>query len=509
MENTIQMGNSMKKVTTIVLNGFTNDSRVLKENLSLKKAGYDVEILALHKKGLEEFELIENIPVYRLNASKRNLPPRKNEEVTKEAIIAKKIIGEEKILEETNPIKSISRVSDNELLGEEKIYEKDFSGEKEVFYSNKITEEKKQDKVRRDILVSMENKSFLKKIVGELRKLRRKIIRAIKLFIGELRKRKRKIVNLKNKFLNKYFKLYRLKFNLLFAKRCKERDIVHCNDLLTLPMGVIAKKFYNKNLKIVYDAHEYETELNGLKGKKKRFRKLLEKSLIKYADRVMTVSNSIAEEYVRLYNIEKPVLVLNTPPYTDIVKKNIFRETFNIDEDKTIFLYQGGLVNGRGIEDILESFREIKDDKSVIVFMGYGVFEEEIQKHAAKYNNIFFHPAVSPDVLLEYTSSADFGISMIEDICLSYRYCLPNKMFEYMMAEVPVIVSNLPEMKKVVETYKVGVVAKSNGREGLEAAILEATKLDKQELNTNIKKAKKIFNWEEQEKVLLATYRDL
>ncbi len=461
----------MKKVTTIVLNGFTNDSRVLKENLSLKKAGYDVKILALHKKGLKEFEIVEEIPVYRLNASKRNLV----EENTTTDI--------DEIVNEKNVTTDIDEIVNGE----------------NITNAIEFIDEK----------TSSSKLNIIKKFIGLLRKFRRYLIRLIKKFIGLLRKYKRKIVALKTKFLNKYFKLHRLKFNLLFAKRCKDSDIIHCNDLLTLPMGVIVKKFYNKDVKIVYDAHEYETELNGLEGGKKKFRKLLEKSLIKYADKVITVSDSIAQEYVRLYGIEKPVLVLNTPPYKTIVKKDIFRETFNISKDKTIFLYQGGLVNGRGIEDILESFRELKNSKSVIVFMGYGVFEEEIQKHAAEYDNIFFHPAVSPDVLLNYTSSADFGISMIEDICLSYRYCLPNKMFEYMMAEVPVIVSNLPEMKKVVETHKVGVVAKNNGREGLEAAIVEATKLDKKELNINIKKAKKIFNWEEQEKILLKTYSEL
>jgi len=470
----------MKKVTTIVLNGFTNDSRVLKENLSLKKAGFDVKILALHKKGLKEFEIIEGIPVHRLNASKRNL------------------VQEDQHADVTSIINTET---------ERKEIEKET-------IENTIVEKREKENIKSNTTIPnnytvTDSLPLHEKRILTVKKVGRFLIRLIKKFIGQLRKLKRKIISYRNKFLNKYLKLHRLKFNLLFARECKDSDIIHCNDLLTLPMGVIVKKFYNKDVKIVYDAHEYETELNGLEGGKKRFRKLLEKSLIKYADKVMTVSNAIADEYVRLYGIEKPALVLNTPPYTNIEKKNIFRETFGIREDQTIFLYQGGLVNGRGIEDILESFKEINNDKSVIVFMGYGVFEETIKEAASKHDNIFFHPAVSPNVLLNYTSSADFGISMIEDICLSYRYCLPNKMFEYIMAEVPVIVSNLPEMKKVVETYKVGVIAKNNGKEGLEEAILEATQLDKQELNQNIKKAKEIFNWEEQEKVLLSVYQEL
>ena len=452
----------MKKVTTIVLNGFTNDSRVLKENLSLKKAGYDVKILALHKEGLKEFEVVQGIPIHRLSMKKSNLQKQTN---LKEQL--------------TEEIKNADRVQTSNAEAERFV----------VDPQDKTIEvcigEKGQEGIDNALIV------FAKK------------------FVGWLRKQKRRLIGYKNKFLNKFFKLHRMKFNLLFAKECKDSDIIHCNDLLTLPMGVIVKKFYNKDVKIVYDAHEYETELNGLSGRKKFFRKLLERSLIRYADKVITVSNAIANEYVRLYNIEKPALVLNTPSLKTIIKKNIFREKFGILEDKIVFLYQGGLVNGRGIEDILESFKGLNDSKGVVVFMGYGRLEETIEKYAQENDNIFYHPAVSPDVLLDYTSSADFGISMIEDICLSYRYCLPNKMFEYIMAEVPVIVSNLPEMRKVVDKYKVGVVAKHSGIKGLEEAIIEATKMDKSELIANIREAKKIFNWEEQEKVLLKTYEEL
>ena len=497
----------MKKVTSIVLNGFTNDSRVLKENLSLKKAGYEVEILALHKKGLKLFEIIEGIPVHRLNASTRNLIQED------QTVDIEKIVNIDSENKETMEIKlkneNIEGFEDLEEIENIKYEEKDIIDETNYLSSNSKLLSNENVILRNDIDGEDKELSNIKKIVGSFKKIRRMMIRQVKLFIGWLRKGKRKIVNFKNKFLNKFFKLHKLKFNLLFARKCKDSDIIHCNDLLTLPMGVIVKKFYNKDVKIVYDAHEYETELNGLKGGKKRFRKLLEKSLIKYADKVITVSNSIAEEYVRLYGIEKPSLVLNTPPHTAIVKQDIFRETFGIKKSQTIFLYQGGLVNGRGIEDILASFKEINNENSVIVFMGYGVFEDTIKEASKQYNNIFFHSAVSPSVLLNYTSSADFGISMIEDICLSYRYCLPNKMFEYIMAEVPVIVSNLPEMKNVIDTHKVGVVANGTDRKSLEDAIIVATKLDKKTLNKNIKNAKKIFNWEEQEKVLLKVYHDL
>ena len=289
---------------------------------------------------------------------------------------------------------------------------------------------------------------------------------------------------------------------------CKGFDIFHCNDLNTLPIGVIIKKFYNKEVKIVYDAHEYETETNGLSGMQKIWVKKLERFLIKYADATITVSDTIARDYVKLYAIKKPSLVLNTPYYQEIEKNDIFRETFAIAARQTIFLYQGSLNKGRGIEILLETFKNI-DDKSVLVVMGYGELVQLVKAESKKCASIFYHEAVDPNVLLTYTASADFGISTIEDTCLSYRYCLPNKMFEYIMAEVPVIISNLPEMKKIVDANKIGVIVKENNSVALMQAIQVATTLDKDELKENLKKVKKIYHWEAQEKVLLRTYQDL
>lgn len=382
----------MKKVVVIVLNNFKNDSRVLKESCSLQKAGYQVQVVALHEKQLKEFEIKDNILVHRVKLISRNWS-------------------------------------------------------------------------------------------------KNKLIQLIKYL----------------EFIYKTIKLY------------KDYDVFHCNDLNTLPVGVITKYFFNKNTKIVYDAHEYETETNGLKGFHKIMIKLVEKKLIKYADKVITVSDAIAKEYVKLYAITKPALVLNTPSFKEVVKKNLFREIFKIKDEQTIFLYQGALSNGRGIEILLEVFKLLDtsdkkvDNKKppVIIFMGYGSLSNYIIESSKDYQNIFFHKAVSSNILLEYTSSADFGISTIEDTCLSYRYCLPNKIFEYIMAEIPIIVSNLYEMKRLVESNKVGIVTKANNSLGLKKAIEKAEKLDKKKLKMNIKKLKTVYNWENQESVLLGVYEDL
>ncbi len=281
---------------------------------------------------------------------------------------------------------------------------------------------------------------------------------------------------------------------------------IHCNDLIALPLGVALKLLTFGRIKVVYDAHEFESNQVPYQSRLSiRLLQIVEGLLIRFADAVITVSDGIAEEYARLYKIEKPVLVLNCPPYQEVQKKNLFREELGISSDRTIFLYQGGLAKGRGIEILLDAFAELESSK-VIVFMGYGPLDGMIREYAGRRQNIFFYPAVGPDVLLSYTSSADFGISTIENSCLSYYFCLPNKMFEYIMAGLPVIVSNLPEMKRVVEENGIGVVAKENTAEGLREAIQCATNLDKEKLKAGIASCKSRYNWEAQELQLKSVY---
>src|SRR5690606_12853007 len=119
---------------------------------------------------------------------------------------------------------------------------------------------------------------------------------------------------------------------------------------------------------------------------------------------------------------------------------------------------------------------------------------------------IYFYPAVSPQVLLGYTASADYGVSLIEDVCLNYRYCLPNKLFEYLMAGIPVLAANLPEMKRFVEEYKVGVIVQDNTPAALIKALDEALTQDKLGLSQFIDVARQQFCWEQQEKVLFSIY---
>jgi glycosyltransferase involved in cell wall biosynthesis len=370
------------RVASIVLNNFKNDSRVLKTNISLQNAGYDVQVVALWEDGVEEFETVQNIPVHRMKLVSKN------------------------------------------------------------WSKNKLVQ------------------------------------------------------------LIKYFEfLYRS------VKEYRNNDVFHCNDLNALPVGVVIKLFFNKKAKIVYDAHEHESYRAGYSEKMQKISRWLESKLIKYADKVITVSYSIADDYEKMYNIPKPALVLNAPFYKKVEKKNIFREKFNIPKDDIIFLYQGGLGKHRGI---LEFANIVKNKKSMsYVVMGYGELEEKIQELAKNSQNIYFHKAVSPDILLNYTSSADIGVCIEEPICKSWDYALPNKLFEYMLSGIPVIVGGLSEMINFVQKQDIGFILKNIYN--TESSYKELEKISKEYQNklVNIEKKAHLFSWQVQEKVLISLYKDL
>lgn len=371
----------MKKVLILVFNNFISDSRVLKESISLKNDGFDVQILALHDHNLAEHENIDGIKVHRIKLATKKWP---------------------------------------------------------------------------------------------------------KIFSIQLIK----FVELILKILAKY----------------RKTDIVHCNDLNTLPVGYLLSKFSVEKIKIVYDAHEYETEVKAdLPKWRKRLLQISEAFFIKYAQSVFTVSNSIANEYVRLYNIKKPILLLNCPLY-EKRKSNLFREKLPISTTQKIFLYQGGFTPNRGIDIILETFSKLNDPHSVVVFMGYGILQKEIEAYARAHDNIFLIPAVPHNEIIGYASSADIGLLLYEDTCLNHRYCLPNKLFEYNMARLPTIVSNLPEIKKVVKDERIGWVLEKNNAKCLNGLIsrIEVSAINKMKFNCDT--AAKKYNWEKQEEKLLSSY---
>lgn len=300
-----------------------------------------------------------------------------------------------------------------------------------------------------------------------------------------------------------------LKFCKQIYKEYKNKDIniinVHCLNLL--PLGIMLKYLYKS--KLIYDTHELETEINGSHGIRKQLRKLIEKVCIKYVDTTFVVSENIADWYENTYQIRRPTVVMNSPNVYKLQKENCFRKNLPISEDQVIFLYQGMLSHGRGIYLLLEAFKKRADNKAVIVFMGYGPMEEEIIKTSIQFKNIFFHPAVSPNILLTYTESADVGFALIENTCLSYYFCMPNKLFEYAMSGLPVIVSKMKEMSDFVSYNDMGAVTQDLTTASISLSIDKLLNQNLDMLKNNARKTALLYSWESQEEKMIKEYNEM
>lgn len=297
-----------------------------------------------------------------------------------------------------------------------------------------------------------------------------------------------------------------------WAKRvlqyCQNDEIacINCHSLSLLPMSVYLK--WKTGAKLIYDAHELETEANGLSPLRKKISKVIEKYLINQVDYSIFVGDAINRWYQDHYQNIKSSVILNAPCLQKLTAHNFYREKYGLDKECRIFLYQGLLGEGRGLRYVIPAFEKIDDEKIILVVMGYGPLLDWVKEKARNINNVYFHEAVKPRDLLSYTASADFGVSIIEPTSMSYEYCMPNKLFEYIMSKKPLLVSPTIEQKKLVEENVLGVVCDSISVESIYNAVMEISKLDYDLLVSNISKARLKYNWQNQEKELKKIYKD-
>lgn len=304
--------------------------------------------------------------------------------------------------------------------------------------------------------------------------------------------------------LIKYFEFL---LRALFFIHKKKVCALNVHTIALLPLGWFSK-LINKHL-LIYDTHELETETHGREGFRKRISKLIERKLIKSCDLIFVVGENIADWYAKEYNIKRPTVVMNAPVAQDLIENDVFRERFFIRPDQAVFLYQGGLAAGRGVPFILEAFKARQDDNAVIVFMGYGELEADIKAAGQHSNCIYFMPAVPPDEVLRHTVAADVGIHMIQNTCLNHFYCMPNKLFEYSMAGLAVIVSDMKEMADFVNRHQSGFVLQDTSPESLNALIDQVLTQDLQKIKANARQAALDNSWEVQEKKMLSAYQQL
>ncbi|HEY8609590.1 MAG TPA: glycosyltransferase [Noviherbaspirillum sp.] len=290
----------------------------------------------------------------------------------------------------------------------------------------------------------------------------------------------------------------------IFARYRNEKlACINCHSIATLPLGVALKRA--TGARIIYDAHELESEANGLRGLRKRLTKVVEQALIGQADHCIFVGDAIEQWYRREYGLANTTVLYNCPVRSDAGRSRLLRDRFGIADDTPVFLYQGVIGEGRGIRILMDAFSAL-GDKAALVVMGYGPLAQWFASQTARYHNIFYHPAVPPAELPAYTASADYGLSVIEPTSLSHEFCMPNKLFEYAMAGKPVIVSPTMEQRALVERYQIGAVAAACTAEAVRAAAVSLMGTPRERFLPAIERARDELCWEQQHRKLAATY---
>lgn len=290
----------------------------------------------------------------------------------------------------------------------------------------------------------------------------------------------------------------RLFFYLLFVKK----DILLANDLDSLLANYLVSKLQRK--KIVLDCHELFPEIPELvkREKVKNVWLFLEKKLLPKVQNKYTVCDSIANYYQEKYHTPFEVFK-NLPRKRELEKGEFLFDT----KDKKIILYQGAINIGRGLEMLIETMKYL--DNHLFIIIGDGdIFQELKEKVSVEKldDKVYFLGKMTPQSLHEITPLADLGISLEEDLGLNYRFALPNKIFDYIQAGVPILVSDLPEMKQVVLDFKVGEIATNRNPKDL---ALQIEKILEKDFSNQLNDAKKVLVWENQEEKILRFFKNL
>jgi glycosyltransferase involved in cell wall biosynthesis len=279
---------------------------------------------------------------------------------------------------------------------------------------------------------------------------------------------------------------------------------VNCHSLPVLPL--CARLARRAGAKLVYDAHELETETNGLRGLRRLGSKLVERALIGRADAVIVVGDAIAVWYAREYRMSRPTVVLNCPEAAPAARSDVLRERLGLPASQRIFLCQGMLSPGRGIELLCEAWDLLPPPRPALVFMGDGPLAARVEAAARGNPDIRRIEAVPPAQVLRHASSADVGLCLVQPTCLSYALCMPNKLFEYLHAGLPVVVSDLPELGRLVREAGVGRVASGTTPQALAGTVAEMNAADLGTFAPAVREAAAKYNWAAQADLLAALY---
>ncbi len=299
-------------------------------------------------------------------------------------------------------------------------------------------------------------------------------------------------------------------------------DIIHCHDHLMLNLGAMVKKI-NPQTILIYDSHElfHSWPLN-FSGKSfsiilksfivRRIQIFREKKLgTKGIDYLITVNQSLADVLKKYFKLKTNALVIRNVPDHDVMeeRKNILRKKFSIPEHQKILVFIGEHIYLKtlNMKQVLDEIGN-KPDLAFVIISSPDEHRREIEEYAKskKYSNIFYNDVIAYKEITNYLSGCDAGlIPTWNKRDLSYWYALDNKLFSYLMAEIPMLSTAQPEYKAIVEKYELGVCINPDDP-GAYYSGWQKLIQNKNQYLQNFEEAKKELNWENESKILIDFY---
>ncbi len=293
-----------------------------------------------------------------------------------------------------------------------------------------------------------------------------------------------------------------------------QADILLSNDLDTLPANFLVSKI--KGIPLVYDSHEYFTGVPELsqRPKVKAIWKRIESFIVPKIQYAYTVNSSIAQLYEDEYKIKFNV-IRNMPEMKFQIRTDldIIKRELRLPSDKAIIILQGAGINiQRGAEEAVQAMQYVENAILLIIGSGDVIPALKLMVVELRLNEkVKFEPKKSPSELFLYTLCADLGLSLDKNTNLNYRFSLPNKIFDYIQAGVPILASDLPEVKKIIEGYNIGCISPDHNVKNL--ATLMNKMIDNKEMRLtwqkNLKAASQELNWDHEKSKLLSIFSSI
>ncbi|MGQ7869469.1 glycosyltransferase [Sunxiuqinia sp. sy24] len=353
--------------------------------------------------------------------------------------------------------------------------------------------------------------SRVHKVALSLKKMNFKVVLVGRKLPGSSKLKRRPYKTRRLKLFFRKGPLFYAEYNirLFWFLRLRKADVFLANDLDTLPANFLVSKLKGKPL--VYDSHELFTEVPELLNRptKKALWRSIERLILPKIAKAYTVSESIANLYRKKYGT--PFRVIRNLPHREKLLM-VPPEKYLPSDERKLILYQGALNIGRGLEYAIKAMQYV--DGARLLIAGNGDITLPLKKLVADLalaDRVSFMAKIPLEELKYVTAQADLGLSIEEDLGLNYRYALPNKLFDYIQQQVPVLVSNLPEMKSIVEQYQIGMILEKHDPKIMGKQLQEAlfNRDLREQWIENLPLAAQDLCWEHEEKILEDIFRDL